>query len=151
MFTRSLYSLAVVIVSLSSLAGVAIAGNRLSEEAQGERRAPARQFAISGQWLLTMPKGFEYEVHLRKVDGADKYRLDCGATMLRGEYELNGRRLSMLKPDDERLTGLVWEIKNKNVLVLVEHPEKSQFGSDYRNATLSRQRGDVARPSLEDR
>lgn len=151
MFTRSVCCLAVVIISFSSLAGVAIAWNRLPETTRSERQTVARHFAISGQWLLTMPKGFEYEVRLRKIDGADKYRLECGATMLRGEYELSGRRLSMLKPDDERLTGLVWEIKNKNVLVLVEHPEKSQFGSDYRNATLSRHRGDGERPPLEDR
>jgi hypothetical protein len=57
---------------------------------------------------------------------------------LRGEYELREGRLSMMKPEDEKMTGLVWEVKNRNVLMLVEHPEASQFGSDYRNATLSR-------------
>jgi hypothetical protein len=52
---------------------------------------------------------------------------------------LDRGRLVMKTPDDERLVGLVWEFKNPNTLLLTEHPERSQFGSDYTNATLCRE------------
>ena len=44
----------------------------------------------------------------------------------------------MKAPEDERLVGLVWQIKNANTLLLTDHPAQSQFGSDYTNATLCR-------------
>ena len=100
--------------------------------------ATAKSVDLAGGWLLTMPAGFEFEATLEQIEKSSKYRLVSGAANLRGVYELKEGRLSMVQPEDERMIGLVWEIKNRNVLVLVEHPEASQFGSDYRNATLSR-------------
>ena len=44
----------------------------------------------------------------------------------------------MARPTDPKMTGLVWRVKNKNLLELVEHPVSSQFGSDYRGAVLVR-------------
>lgn len=105
---------------------------------------------LAGGWLLTMPAGFEYEASLEPIEKSNKYRLICGATNLRGEYELREGRLSMVRPEEEMMTGLVWEVKNRNVLVLVEHPESSQFGSDYRDSTLSRSKTPAA-PPLEPR
>ncbi|MGI8978380.1 MAG: hypothetical protein ACR2FY_04055 [Pirellulaceae bacterium] len=99
---------------------------------------PAPVFDLTGKWLLTMPRGIEYEARLERLENGTKYRLVAGAANLRGTYELRDGRLSMIQPENERMTGLVWEIKNKNVVVLSEHPEESQFGSDYRNSTLSR-------------
>ena len=60
------------------------------------------------------------------------------AHLLQGEYELKGGELSMARPTDPKMTGLVWRVKNKNLLKLVEHPVSSQFGSDYRGAVLVR-------------
>jgi hypothetical protein len=94
----------------------------------------------SGRWLLTMPAGFEYNATLEPGPEAGLYRLRCGAVLLQGLYELRGKRLTMAQPVDPKLVGLVWEVKNRNTLVLVEHPEKAQFGSDYRGATLGRQK-----------
>jgi hypothetical protein len=51
----------------------------------------------------------------------------------------------MVQPFTERMTGLVWEVKNQNSLTLIEHPEKSQAGSDYRSATLGRQKNAAQR------
>ena len=61
-----------------------------------------------------------------------------GLSVLRGEYELSGGRLSIVRPEDEKMTGLVWRVRNRNLLELVEHPVSSQFGSDYRGAILVR-------------
>ena len=106
-------------------------------------RAPAsaEPADLEGCWLLTMPKGFEYEAQLERVDDAGQFRITCQAWNLRGIYRLSDGRLTIVQPENERLIGLVWEIKNKNVLLLTEHPESSQVGSDYRNATLSRFEG----------
>jgi len=92
---------------------------------------------LAGHWLLTMPRGFEYDAILEPGVEAGLYRLRCGAVNLQGVYELRGRRLTMIQPVNSRLAGLVWEIKNKNVLLLIEHPEPSRVGSDYRNASLT--------------
>ena len=92
-----------------------------------------------------MPGGFEYEASLEQIEKSSKFRLISGAANLRGEYELRDGRLSMVKPEDKKMTGLVWEVKNRNVLLLVERPESSQFGSDYRNSTLSRSKRPTAR------
>jgi hypothetical protein len=86
-----------------------------------------------------MPAGFEYEATLVRVGEDGRYRLRCRATNLSGVYELRGRRLKAVSPDNERMTGLVWEVKNRNVLLLTVHPETAAVGADYRNATLSRQ------------
>lgn len=137
-------------VVASVLNGIAPSGG-VHAEAPRASPSPAPgtpSLDLAGTWLLTMPKGFEYEARWERVDGKLEYRLVCGATMLRGGYEFCGRRLRMTRAEDERLAGLVWEVKNKNVLLLIEHPEESQFGSDYRNATLSRQKSAGERESL---
>ncbi len=95
-------------------------------------------FDPAGRWRLTMPAGFEYDATLEPLREAGQYRLHCGAATLRGVYSLQGRRLTMKAPEDERLVGLVWQIKNVNTLLLTDHPAQSQFGSDYTNATLCR-------------
>jgi hypothetical protein len=89
-----------------------------------------------------MPAGFEYAATLVRIGEDGHYRLRCPATNLSGVYNLSDRRLTAVSPDNERMTGLVWEIKNRNVLLLTVHPETAAVGSDYRNATLSRQKSD---------
>lgn len=101
---------------------------------------------LAGRWLLTMPAGFEYDATLESGVEPGLYRLRCGAVLLQGLYELRGRQLIMVQPVDPKLTGLIWHAKNRNALVLVEHPEKSQFGADYRNATMGRQTQAKAHP-----
>ncbi len=114
---------------------------RNAELTSAPPRVAAEPVDLEGRWLLTMPKGFEYEAQLKRVDSEDKFRLTCDAWNLRGIYRLCDGRLTIVQPENERLIGLVWEIKNKNVLLLTEHPESSQVGCDYRNATLSRFEG----------
>lgn len=110
-----------------------------SSEAELPRfRGPTPARGLAGSWLLTMPKGFEYEASLEQIEKSSKYHLKSEAANLSGVYDLRDGRLAMVKPENERMIGLVWEVKNQNVLLLVEHPEASQLGSDYRNATLSR-------------
>jgi hypothetical protein len=93
---------------------------------------------LAGRWILTMPGGAQWNARFEKFCRCNHIHLFCGATMLRGEYDLSGTRLAMERPDDEKMVGLVWKVKNRNLLELVEHPASSQFGSDYRGAVLVR-------------
>jgi len=103
---------------------------------------PALMPNLADGWRLRMPAGFEYDATLEPTGEPGRFRLKCGATLLRGVYEFRRDRLSMIRPEDPQMKGLVWEVKDENRLVLVEHPEESRPGQDYRGATLTRQRGD---------
>ncbi len=106
--------------------------------------APSAQVAIpvaqGDRWLLTMPRGFEYDATLEPAGEVGLYRLRCGALNLQGLYEVRGGRLTLVKPDNLHLAGLAWEIRNNNALLLTEQPNQEQVGSDYRGATLGRQK-----------
>lgn len=95
-----------------------------------------------GKWHLTMPAGFEYEANLQRAadekPGIFLYRLTTEATNLAGIYDFHEGRLTLVVPVAERMEGLGWEIKNKNVILLVEHPESANVGPDYLNASLTR-------------
>jgi hypothetical protein len=91
---------------------------------------------LSGRWLLTMPAGFEYDATIEPVDG--RYRLRCRATNLSGQYDLQGHSLQVVSPTNDQMIGMAWELKNRNLLILTDHPQV--VGSDYRNATLTRQK-----------
>lgn len=103
---------------------------------ESTRRLLPETTDLSGRWLLTLPSGFEYDATIEPVDG--RYRLRCGATNLSGQYDLQGHRLRVVSPTNEQMIGMAWELKNRNLLILIDHPQV--VGSDYRNATLTRQK-----------
>lgn len=128
-----------LVLLLSAGAGAGTAG-------ESPRRPMMEDTDLSGRWLLTMPAGFEYDATLERVDEPGRYRLRCRATNLSGVYAFRGRCLTAVSPDNEQMTGLGWELKNRNVLLLTVHPESAAVGSDYRDATLSRQKSADERP-----
>jgi hypothetical protein len=89
---------------------------------------------LAGRWLLTMPRGFEYDATLEPAGEPGLYRLRCGATNLAGLYEADGRQLRRVGPGRVR-----WDVLTGNALVLAEHPGL-RVGADYRGATLGRQK-----------
>jgi hypothetical protein len=96
---------------------------------------------LVGKWLLTMPAGFEYEAQFERAETKNdvvSYRLTTKATNLRGVYAFIDGRLTLVQPDEANMAGLAWEIKNRNVILLVVHPESAHVGADYRNASLTR-------------
>lgn len=93
---------------------------------------------LAGRWLLTMPSGFLWDATLEPAGEAGLVRLQTPATNLRGLYELRGRKLVLVQPDNPRMAGIVWELRGPNGLVLTEHPERAHVGSNYTGATLQR-------------
>lgn len=97
---------------------------------------------LSGTWSLTLPAGFQFPVTLAsKSDGS--YYLE-NARNLGGTYQQEGRLLKVTAPDQERLTGFLWRLETPDVAVLVEGPEVSKVGSDYRGAVLRRLSGSAS-------
>lgn len=114
------------------------------------RKKPAPtpdETTITGNWLLTMPRGFEYDATIEPGEEYGFYQLKCGALNLQGQYEIQGRNLVMVKPANKYLKDLAWEITNRNSLVLTKQPNFNQVGSDYRGATLGRQKKSVSTTS----
>ena len=110
---------------------------------QPEKDAPprnARRLNLTGEWLLTMVGEFEFDVRIEPDDRPNFFVLRLPGSNIAGVYELKGNRLEMSRPEDERYVGLVWELKNANTLILIEHPKTSRFSSDYTGATLGRQK-----------
>lgn len=105
-----------------------------SPAAEGpEPNAPALD--LGGDWLLTLPAGFQYRVTFESL-GEGFYRVR-GANNLAGKYEQRGDRLLMSEPDRERHTVCTWQILNANTLTLID--ETGASGARYAGATLGRQ------------
>jgi len=92
---------------------------------------------LAGQWLMTLPAGYQYETELVDM-GENRYRLKGGGSVFRGLYEVRGDRLVIIQPDDERLTEFQWQIQGDDVLVLVEQPPAGKTGSNDIGAKLTR-------------
>ncbi|MDB5351997.1 MAG: heme-binding protein [Planctomycetota bacterium] len=121
------------------------ASSKGMEDPPPQQRYATPEIDLAGRWILTMPSGAQWNATFEKNCRCNHIDLRCGGGLLQGEYEMKGGWLAVAKPTDEKLTGLVWKIRNRNLLELVEHPVASQFGSDYRGAVLVR-RIDEDRP-----
>lgn len=95
--------------------------------------------SIAGRWALTLPAGFKSPATLVALDD-QRFRLENGPPNFRGVYVLNGDRLTVVEPDDARLTEFVWKVQNGDSLLLIEAPPASKVGSDYRGAILNREK-----------
>ncbi len=91
---------------------------------------------LSGNWEMTLPAGFRRQTPIEKID--DTRYLIPKIGVLSGVYEHQGNRLVVVKPNDERLTGFVWEIRDAGSLVLIQSAPVEKIGSDYTGATLRR-------------
>jgi hypothetical protein len=94
---------------------------------------------LLGEWLLKLPAGFEFEVSIVADERPDHFVVrGKKATNLLGVYKLGDGKLCLVTPQNAQMAGLVWEVKDRNTLLLVEQSEKKR-PADYRGAILSRQ------------
>lgn len=95
---------------------------------------------LSGDWLLTLPAGFEHRVTLKNV-GTRRLRLEPKerkSLNFSGTYVVQDDRMVIIDPADERLTGFDWKILSRNALLLTDEPDVSKTGAQYVGATLTR-------------
>jgi hypothetical protein len=136
-----------LLVAMMTCPGQSSAWESLPKESQSDSVARVKvrprdeSVSLAGKWLLTMSAGFEFDATIEPDDRPNYFVLKSKeAPNLLGVYELKGTRLVMHTPRMPKMVGLEWVVLNNNTLVLVEHPKESQFGSDYRGATLGRQK-----------
>lgn len=105
--------------------------------ARSESTVAARMAAVdlSGDWLLTLPAGYQYRVRFEAL-GENRYRLQTAGSF-RGVYQLNGDVLQVVEPSDARLNVFDWQLHNVNSMTLID--ETGATGARYAGATLGRQ------------
>jgi hypothetical protein len=101
----------------------------------GPVSSAAARLDLDGDWLMTLPAGFQYRVALQRTDDG-RYRLASLGNSA-GVYERRGDKLYMFAPDDERHDVFTWRILNANTLLLID--ETGASGARYAGATLCRQ------------
>jgi len=93
---------------------------------------------LPGNFTMRLPKGFEWQIRIQSL-GNNQYRMLSDRNLnTHGVYALQGNRLVMLKPVDERLTEFEWQITNSDALELVEEPPTRKTGAKYLGTTLIR-------------
>lgn len=90
---------------------------------------------LAGDWLLTLPAGYQYRVSIDSL-GENRFRLK-NAVAFSGVYQLNGDVLQIVEPSDERLNVFDWQLHNVNSMTLVD--ETGASGARYVGATMGRQ------------
>lgn len=100
------------------------------------RVAVDNDLRLTGEWTATLPAGFTHPVTIKKANNG-KYALSSPAEVFNGIYELEGTKLVVTTPADDRMTGLTWKLKG-NRLELVDEPENRPTGSSYLGTTLKR-------------
>lgn len=113
------------------------------DSAASNAHAAAGAIDLSGNWLLTLPAGFEHPVVLEPL-GQNRYRLTPPVLTMSGIYELRGAEFRLVEPHHSRLTEFKWQAQNLDFdsLLLVAEPPPGKTGAKYLGATLTWPVGD---------
>jgi beta-lactamase regulating signal transducer with metallopeptidase domain len=104
----------------------------------GETSTPAEEaFDPTGDWLLTLPAGFEHRVEIADL-GRGRYRLTPPRLNMSGVYRRRGGTFDLVEPNDSRLTEFKWRFEGSDILRLVAEPPPGKTGAGYAGASLRR-------------
>jgi len=96
-------------------------------------------FELAGQWMMTLPAGFQRKITITKAS-EDTYDLRGeGQLNLAGIYEVRPNTASfvMLESNESDQPKFHWRLLNVNTLLL--ESETHPYGANYTGATLTRQ------------
>lgn len=88
-----------------------------------------------GTWEFTTADGEVTDVSLRELR-TDQFYLDAKTHPISGVYALEADELSMLEPDNPRMTGFVWLLRTHRSLVLVKEAPVELSGKRLVSSTL---------------
>ncbi len=91
--------------------------------------------ALAGDWQAKLPAGFVQPTTLQDF-GEGRYLLRSRAGIFNGVYEWRRGQLVVVRPDDDRMAGLVWQWDGQK-LTLVEEPKNTPTGSSYVGTVLT--------------
>ncbi len=90
---------------------------------------------LAGGWQATLPAGFVQSTTIQD-SGNRRFLLRSRASVFNGLYEWRSGQLVVVRPDDDRMVGLVWQWNGKQ-LTLVEEPKNTPTGSSYVGTVLT--------------
>jgi hypothetical protein len=91
---------------------------------------------LEGSWQMKLPAGWVQPTTIHRLrDGT--FQIASRADNLSGIYEWRDGQLVVMKPADDRMTGLAWQWDGTQLL-LVGEPAGSPAGSSYMGAVLTR-------------
>jgi RNA polymerase sigma factor (sigma-70 family) len=148
-FTKSKVASAALLIASVLVTGVGLASYKVSAEppavhetafAPVPRKPPPGkvvQDKLVGTWVMTLPRGFQYQVVVRRL-GPDRYSLGK-AVRFSGIYELRKDRLTRIGPEKPVKERFIWEVRDDK-WVLVGQPPVGKTGANYLGATLERKK-----------
>lgn len=96
-------------------------------------RGNASEFV--GEWMLRLPRGFEYAVKITQRDDG-LLVMDCEKSIvLIGTFAFQKNRLSLVETKESNIHDFVWEYRDGVMTLITERVEN---GGNYLGATLSR-------------
>jgi hypothetical protein len=90
-----------------------------------------------GTWTLNAPDGSTSSVEVSSLR-KDEYYLRAPGRTFSGSYHYLQKNLSIVKPDNPRMSGYVWTLEHKGELKLVEEPSVPVSGVRLTAATLKK-------------
>ena len=99
---------------------------------------------LAGPWTATLPAGFRQPTTLRMLEG-DRWLLSSRAGVFNGVYRYHDGDLTVEKPADARMKGLIWKWDGKQ-LTLVAEPVGTPTGSSYLGTLLVPAPSHAAKP-----
>lgn len=91
-----------------------------------------------GNWTMRSPDGTSELVEIRLLrDG--EYYLNAPGNPISGVYRLTQADLKITKPDNPRMSGLVWQLNPDKSLTLVQEASVQVSGRRLVSATLVKQ------------
>jgi hypothetical protein len=90
---------------------------------------------LAGAWQAKLPGGFVQPVNLQDL-GKGEFLFRSRADVFAGVYRWENGHLVVVKPDDPRMTGLVWRWDGQR-LTLVAEPQGRPTGASYVGTVVS--------------
>src|SRR5690349_16469801 len=105
---RSFVGTALVFLAGLLVGGSVVFFNMRSSPERAQSASAA--FDLKGEWEADLPAGFKMSSAMIPM-GKGRYRLPA-LGVFSGVYELDGDRLVVVEPDDERLDEFVWLVED---------------------------------------
>lgn len=89
----------------------------------------------AGAWLLQTPDQGTEPVEVRLLTESEYY-LNAAGHPVAGVYRLEGNQLKMVKPDNPRMSGIVWQLNGDRSLTVVQEPPVANSGQRLISARM---------------
>jgi len=89
-----------------------------------------------GQWVLTVGN-VEYPVQISHLD-SDELMLTSSLSEIGGRYSVQDKKMTMLKANQPRISGVQFELNTSNIWVVTKAPPAARLTNPIFGATMVR-------------